>query len=184
MKKIIVMMLAVALAFLLTTTFAVTNDNFEFTLPSGYEVVEEKASMGMYKKDGHAFMYGVKSVFDGMRSNVLEFTTTDFEKLIKDLYEEPNPIIKSKSVVTLKDIEGVRVDIENQYGLGSSLFFANSDHVIVMLAFYGEVPEAEIDVVLQSFTMKGLSKQVAWIIAIGVIVLVGLMIFFSRGKKR
>lgn len=184
MKKIIVMMFAVALAFLLTTSFAVTNDNFEFVLPPGYEVVEEKASMGMYKKEGSAFMYGVKSVFDGMHSEVLEFSTEEFEKLIKDLYEEPNPIIKGRSVVTMKNTDGVRVDMENPQGMKSTLFFANSDHAIVMLAFYGNVTEEDVNILLQSFEMKGLSKQAAWLIVVGVVGFVGLLIFFSRGKKK
>ena len=184
MKKIIVMMLAVACAFLLTTSFAVTNDYFAFALPPGYEVINEKTNVGVYKKDGCAVMYGLKSVFDGMNAEVLEYSDEEFNKLIKELYQEPNPIIKSKSVVRMKNTTGIRIEIENPQGMRSTLFFANSDYAIVMLAFYGDVPEEEMDLLLQSFEMRGSSKSAAWLFVIGSIGFVVLLILCSKGKKK
>lgn len=184
MKRFIIMMLALALAFLLTTSFAVTNDNFEFVLPSGYETVEEKHSMGVYKKEGSAFMYAIKSVYDGMDSEVLEFNREELTKLIKDLYEESDPMIESKSTVSLKNKEGVRLDIVNPQGVKSVVFFTNSSSAIIMLAFSGTALEQDIDTVLNSFEVKGVDKQAALIVVGGIVVFVFLLIGLSQRKKK
>ena len=62
MKKMMIMMFSVALTFLVTTSLAVTNSNFEFVVPSDYETFQEKANVGIYKKEGSILMYAVKLI--------------------------------------------------------------------------------------------------------------------------
>ncbi|MBP3284592.1 MAG: hypothetical protein J6M02_03745 [Clostridia bacterium] len=186
MKKMMIMMFVVALTFLVTTSLAVTNSNFEFVVPSDYETFQEKANVGIYKKEGSILMYAVKSIYDGSRLEVLQFSTEELTKLIKDMYGESAPNIEGKSTVSLKNRDAVRLDITNEQETKSVLFFTNSDSALIMIAFSGTVfDEEEMNAILQSFEVKGLmNKQYALIVVAVVVAFVIFLVLFSKVKKK
>jgi len=185
MKKIVIMMFAVALALLLTVSFAVTNVNFEFTLPADYKMVEENLNVGIYQKEGTVLMYGVKSIFDEKHLKISEFDTGELITLIKEMYGEENPIIQSKKMVKLKNTEAVNVNIINENDVKSSLYFTNSDSKMIMIAFSGTVFDMkEINSILSSFEVKGLNKQYAIIMVGAVVVFIFLLGLASKRNKK
>jgi len=179
------MMLAVALALLVTVSFAVTTNNFEFVLPDEYAPIQEKPNIGVYQKEGTILMYAVKSVYDKKSLEVLKLNTEELITLIKDMYGETSPIIESKRTVSLKNCEAVRVNLTNEMGTKSILFFANSDSAIILLVFSGEVlDEDEINSVLHTFEVKGFNKQSALVVVVVVVIIILLLIVISKVKKK